>query len=130
MPHTPHSAYHAHHITPQKTLFLTGGMLLFLMALTIAAAEGMPEPFRSNTVLMNMIAVTIAIAKATLVISIFMGVKWASNLTKILCIGGFIWFLTMFSTMIDYVSRPYEPIPGWEHGQSSAFPRSAADSRE
>ncbi|MBS1708514.1 MAG: cytochrome C oxidase subunit IV family protein [Armatimonadetes bacterium] len=118
-----HSAHHGHHITPQRTLFATGFALLVLMVLTIGAANYMPEPLKHNSVFMNLLAIGIALLKAYLVVSIFMGVKYASKLTKLFAIGGFVWFLTMFATMIDYISRPYEPVPGWEKGNSTALPR-------
>ena len=123
MADVPHKAHHGHHITSQRTLFTTGVALLGLMVATIGAAVAMPEPLHSNTVFMNLLAMGIAIVKAWLVVSIFMGVKWASKVTKLFAIGGFIWFLTMFATMIDYIGRPYEPTPGWEKGNSTALPR-------
>ncbi|MBX3111074.1 MAG: hypothetical protein KF857_03620 [Fimbriimonadaceae bacterium] len=118
-----HQAHHGHHITSQRTLLTTGFALLGLMVATIVAAVAMPEPLHSNTVFMNLVAIGIAIVKAWLVVTIFMGVKWASKVSKLFAIGGFIWFLTMFATMIDYVSRPYEPTPGWENAPSTALPR-------
>ncbi len=102
--------------------------LLVLMVATIFAAQLphiLPDVglFR-NSLLMNAVAIGIAVFKAYLVVSIFMGVKFATNLTKLFAIGGFVWFFLLFVTMIDYFTRPWEPVKGWEPGQPSALPRS------
>jgi hypothetical protein len=66
---------------------------------------------------------TIAVVKAYLVISIFMGVKHTTNLAKLFAIGGFVWFLLLFAILIDYASRPWEPVKGWEPEPSTSLPR-------
>jgi len=44
--------------------------------------------------------------KATLVILIFMGVRWSSRLTWVVAASGFVWLLILFGiTMSDYLSR-------------------------
>lgn len=118
-----HSGGHSHHIIPQSTLLVTFTALMVLMVATIGAAIYMPEPIRSNSVMMNLIAMGIAVLKAYLVVSIFMGVKWATKLTKLFAIGGFVWFLTLFIALVDYASRPLEPVVGWDKGAPQALPR-------
>ena len=76
-------------------LILILGALTVLMILTIAAAR--MEVFAGlSTLTNNIIAVSIACTKAILVIAIFMGVKYSSNLVKLFAIGGFVWFLLVF----------------------------------
>lgn len=116
---------HPHHILPQRTIFLVFGALLGLMVLTIVAAFA-PGPHHASTFLMNVIALAIAVTKATLVVAYFMGVKSATRLVKIFAIGGFVWFFTLFIMMADYATRPLEPVPGWEVVPSSALPRDAS----
>jgi cytochrome c oxidase subunit 4 len=59
----------------------------------------------------NVVMLTIAFAKASLVILIFMGVRWSSRLTWVVVLSGFFWLLIMFTiTMSDYLSR------GWMVG--------------
>jgi caa(3)-type oxidase subunit IV len=118
-----HGADHGHHITSQGKLLATFGALFVLMALTIGAAQYMPEPIHSNTMLMNLIAITIAVVKATLVVAIFMGVKYTTKLVKLYAIGGFVWFGLMFITMMDYWARPWEPVKGWESYDATGLPR-------
>ncbi len=116
---------------PQSKLIATMGALTGLMLLTIFAAQ-VPYWFpafawlKDQHLLMNLIAIGIAFWKAWLVVSIFMGVKFATKLTRLFAIGGFVWFTLMFITMIDYFTRPWEPVKGWEAGNSSALPRNVA----
>ena len=60
------------------------------------------------------IALAIAVTKATLVVLFFMGVKYGTKLTMLWASVGFIWFLLMFGTLGDYVSRNWIHLPqGW-----------------
>jgi len=116
---------HSHHIIPVKTLTINLFVLMVLMILTVAAARF--EIFDSlSTFANNIIAMTIACVKAFLVISIFMAVKYSTKLTKLFAIGGFVWFLLIFGILIDYASRHWEPVKGWEADTpSSSIPRSS-----
>jgi cytochrome c oxidase subunit 4 len=59
----------------------------------------------------NVVMLAIAIAKASLVILIFMGVRWSSRLTWVVAASGFVWLLILFGiTMSDYLTR------GWMVG--------------
>ena len=102
---------HSHHVTPIKLLMITLGALLVLMVLTVFMARLVTV---TSIPLANVIAMTIAVMKAVLVIAIFMAVKYSSNLTKLFAIGGFVWLLLMGGILIDYLGRPWEPVPGWE----------------
>lgn len=110
---------HSHHIVPIKTYVLVLVVLLALMVLTIAAAQMHLE----NSYIANAIALTIAIVKATLVVAIFMGVKYSTNLTKMWAYAGFTWFLLMFVMYCDYMTRSWEPVAGWEKEAPNALPR-------
>jgi len=123
-------SHQGHHITPIWVLARTFLFLVILMVLTIAAAE-LPHQVESlsglqeNSILMNLIALTIAVVKAVLVIAIFMGVKYSSKLTKLYAIGGFVWLGLMGITLIDYYSRPWEAVVGWEPAKATALPRTS-----
>ena len=59
----------------------------------------------------NVVMLAIALVKASLVILIFMGVRWSSRLTWVVAASGFVWLLILFGiTMSDYLSR------GWMAG--------------
>ena len=64
---------------------------------------------RLNTI----VALSIAITKATLVVWFFMGVRYNTPLTKVVVVSGLVWLLIMFGlTMGDYVSRGWLGVPG------------------
>ena len=70
--------------------------------LTYAAAKVDMGPLN------NVVMLTIACTKATLVILFFMHVRWSSHLTWIVVVSGFFWLLILFSfTMGDYLSREW-----------------------
>ncbi|MEP6754523.1 MAG: cytochrome C oxidase subunit IV family protein [Chthonomonadales bacterium] len=99
---------HSHHVVSVSELFITYGALMGLMLLTIAFA------FKDFGAMNNVIAMVIALIKATLVVLFFMQVRKGSKLTMLWAAIGFIWFLLMFGIMSDYFSRAWIPVPGWE----------------
>jgi len=58
-------------------------------------------------------AITIAVAKALLVVLYFMHVRYSSRLTWIVVGAGVFWFVIMIVlTLADYLSRGWFPTPG------------------
>ena|SRR5574339_737714 len=58
----------------------------------------------------NIVMLTIACAKALLVILFFMHVRWSDRLTWVVVASGFFWLLILFSiTMSDYLTRGWIP---------------------
>jgi caa(3)-type oxidase subunit IV len=130
--------FHAdHHIQPMSLYIKTFVMLTILMAFTIAAAYaggaftgiftklGL-EPVAAakvSTYVMNAIALGIATMKAYLVVRNFMGVKFVDNVTKLYAILGFFWVNLMCIMWIDYMTRPWEDVKGWENRHPGALPR-------
>ena len=79
--------------------------LLVGTGLTVAAAFVDMGPMN------NVVMLTIACVKASLVILFFMHVRWSTRLTWVVVASGFFWLLIMFTlTMTDYFSR------GWVEG--------------
>jgi caa(3)-type oxidase subunit IV len=116
---------HEHHIVPTGTYVKTLLALVVLMALTVwIAGFNLPAigPL-SGTVVNQVVALIIAVTKATLVVTIFMGVKFGTKLIKLWACIGFIWLSLIFGILIDYSTRHYEVSPGWEKGADSALPR-------
>lgn len=65
------------------------------------------------------VMLAIAIIKATLVVLYFMHVKDGTKLTWLWASAGFIWFLILFVTIMDYFTRNWGPqamggATGWE----------------
>lgn len=118
-----HADSHGHHITPFSVYMKTFWWLIFLMALTIFTAripymfEGLhslPAGQQAGlSWLNNIVAMTIACIKATLVVLFFMGVKYSTNLTKLFAIMGFVWVTLMFIMFADYATRAWEPVQSW-----------------
>lgn len=108
-----------HHITPPSTLFGTMLLLAVLMGLTILVykVDFGHMLSRGNDALgswiNNIIALAIAMIKATFVVMIFMGVKWGTKLIKLYALLGFLFFPFLLMTFGDYMTRPWEPVQGW-----------------
>ena len=95
------------HVVPIKTYFLIFVLLLVLTGVTIRVA--FMDMGRGNTIL----ALTIAMLKALLVVLYFMHVRYSPQLTRLVVVGGFFWlFILIAITMSDYLSRGWLPFPG------------------
>lgn len=92
------------HIVSKKIYFAIFGALMIGTVLTVVAAfYDLDHIFHgANTV----VALTIAVIKATLVVLYFMHVRYGTRLTWVIVIAGFFWLAIMFAlTMSDYLSR-------------------------
>lgn len=91
-----------HHIVSPKLYLVIFLVLLALTATTTAASY--VELYVFNVV----VALAIAVLKASLVILFFMHVKYSPKLTKLTVISGlFIFFALMTLTLADYMSRAW-----------------------
>jgi len=93
------------HVAPRSMYYAVFAALVVGTILTVFVAKFDLGPFN------NIVMLTIACAKALLVVLFFMHVRWSSRLTWVVAGAGFFWLLIMFSiTMSDYMSR------GWVQG--------------
>jgi len=93
------------HIAPKSMYYMVFLALVVGTILTYLAARVDMGPLN------NIVMLTIACAKATLVVLFFMHLRWSTRLTWLVAISGFFWLLIMFSiTMSDYGTR------GWVTG--------------
>jgi cytochrome c oxidase subunit 4 len=93
------------HIVSRKIYFAIFGALMVFTALTVFAAfRDLDYVFHgANTV----VALTIAVVKATLVVLFFMHVRYSSRLTWVIVVAGLFWLGIMFVlTVSDYLTRP------------------------
>ena len=93
------------HIVSRKVYFAIFGALMVGTALTVFAAfVDLDYIFHgANTV----VALTIAVFKATLVVLYFMHVRYSSRLTWVIVVAGIFWLAIMFVfTISDYMTRP------------------------
>jgi cytochrome c oxidase subunit 4 len=95
-----------HHIVPLRIYYAVFGALLVLTAVTVYVA------FLDLGPLNTLVAVTIAVVKALLVLLFFMHVRYSSHLIWVYAGAGILWLLILFSlTLSDYFSRGWIPVP-------------------
>jgi cytochrome c oxidase subunit 4 len=88
------------HIVPRKIYFTVFGALLVLTALTVIVANF--DFGRMN----DIVAMTVAVTKMTLVLLFFMHVRYSSRLIWVIVASMFFWLLILLSlTLTDYTSR-------------------------
>ena len=98
----PDQQYHPHH--SHRPLYLKiFAVLMVLLILTLGAAT-IPLPGRLNLI----VALSIAVAKAGLIVMFFMHFKDSDTLTWLVGGGTLVWFGIMIGlTMTDYMSRDW-----------------------
>ncbi len=92
----------SHHVVPVAAYIAVFLALIVFTGITVWAAG---QDFGAyNTA----VAVGIAVAKATMVVLIFMHVKWSTKLTQLYVVAGVVFLLILIAiTMSDYISRPW-----------------------
>ena len=96
----------AGHVAPTRLYYAIFAALMVLTAITVAVA------YRDLGVMNTWVAMTIAVAKATLVILYFMHVRWSGRLIPILIAAGLLWLVILIAlTMADYDSRGWMATP-------------------
>ena len=94
------------HIVGPKIYVSVFLALMVFTALTVGAAFINMGPFNA------VVALTIAVIKAVLVILFFMHVRYSSKMVMVIIIAGFFWMGIMFVlTMSDYISRVWSSYP-------------------
>ena len=100
-----------HHVVPVRLYVAIFAALLCLTALTVGVSFvdlGGGRLHMANA----LVAITIAISKALLVVLFFMHVRWSGRLTWIFVGAGAFWLIILFTLMLgDYFTRPEFPPP-------------------
>ncbi len=95
-----------HHVMPVRTYLNVFGALLVLTVLTVVVA------FFDLGPLNVAVAVTIASAKAYVVLLYFMHVRYSNRIIWLTAAAGFVWFVLMLAlTLSDYATRGWLPYP-------------------
>ena len=117
----------AGHVVPKKIYFMVFASFLVLTALTTLAAYVDLDKFLGlTTIPMNtIVALAIAVLKASLVALFFMHVKYSSHLIRIVVLAGLFWLAILITlTMSDYRTRnlhiPNPPEP-WQASTSQPY---------
>jgi cytochrome c oxidase subunit IV len=93
-----------HHVMSVRFYVMIFLALIVGTILTVIVAKFDLGPFN------NIVMLTVACAKALLVVLYFMHVRWSSRLTMVVAASGFFWLLILFTiTMADYMSRGWMP---------------------
>lgn len=88
------------HIVSRKIYFAIFGALLVLTVVTVLVARVDLGPLN------NIVALTVAVLKATLVVLYFMHVRYSSRLTWVFVIAGLFWLgILLTLTLTDYMTR-------------------------
>ncbi len=98
------------HVMPKKLYFMVFAALIALTLTTTVVATIDLGPL--NIV----IALLIAMSKATLVVLFFMHLKWSTRLTHIVAVTALFWLAILITlTLSDYTTRQWTPNPdSWE----------------
>jgi len=88
---------------PKRTYYIVFAALMALLVITVLATH-----LRWGSRIGIVIAMAIAIVKATLVVLYFMHVKASSSLTKVFVVAAIAWLaILMGITLADYLTRPW-----------------------
>jgi cytochrome c oxidase subunit 4 len=99
----------AEHVTSRKVYFLVFGALMVLTVVTWLVAQ--VDLGWANDV----VALTIAVTKALLVLLFFMHVRYSTRMTILTATAGFFWLAILIGlTLSDYLTRHSSllPVPG------------------
>ncbi len=90
------------HVTPIRVYLLIFGALMVGTLLTVWAA------FLQLGAFNDIVAMAIAVTKATLVVLYFMHVRHSTRLTKITVVAGFLWLAILVGLLLsDYFTRGF-----------------------
>ena len=90
------------HIVPPSIYMIVGTILLVLTGVTVWAS------YLEMGVFNPIVALFIAVVKATVVVLFFMHVKYSSKLTKLTLFSGLFMFLVLIAlTLSDYTTRAW-----------------------
>ena len=99
-------AEHADHIIPRSVYFGIFAVLMALTVITVAVSYVNLGPLNI------IVAITVAVIKATLVVLYFMHVRYSSRLTWVVVGAGVFWLLILLGMLMgDYGSRGWLQAP-------------------
>jgi cytochrome c oxidase subunit 4 len=99
---------------PVITYFIIFGVLMGLLVLTVVVYSfDLNAKWHLN--FMNIsVAMFIAVIKAALVVLFFMNVRGGTKLIWLWAALGFIWLPLMAGVFMDYLTRPWMNVHGWQ----------------
>ena len=95
----------ADHVVPPRVYFAVFAVLLVMTATTTAVSYVDLGPWST------VVALGIAVFKATLVVLFFMHIKYTGRLMQIVIGGGILWLVILLAlTLSDFLTRPWVPV--------------------
>lgn len=95
------------HVSSKLTYFAIFAALMVLTTLTVWVA------FYDLGAFSDVVALGIAVTKATLVVLFFMHVRYSTRLTKLVVGSGIFWLFILFAfALADYWTRGWLGVPG------------------
>ena len=95
-----------HIVTKRQYAYVFGILMVLTLATTVI---GLVDLGRLNVV----VALLIAVIKASLVVLFFMHIYWGSKLNRLVVVSGIAWLgLLLWLTLTDFMSRGWLPFPG------------------
>ena len=92
----------AEHIVPKRTYYVIFGLLMLCTYITVQVA------FLDLGALNTVVALGVAVFKATIVVLFFMHVKYSTRLTWLVVIGSIFWLAILLAlTLGDYLTRTW-----------------------
>jgi cytochrome c oxidase subunit IV len=90
------------HVVPKSTYYLIFGALMVCTAITVGVA------FIDLGAMNTVVALSVAVFKATLVVLYFMHVKYSPRLTSLVIAGSLFWLgILLVVTLGDYLTRSW-----------------------
>ncbi len=97
-----------HHVVPVRTYVAVFLALIVLTFTTVAISKLELGEFNF------IVAITIAVIKASLVVWFFMHLSQSSSMTRLIAGAGFFWMAILIVFVLsDYFSRPWQPGLRW-----------------
>jgi cytochrome c oxidase subunit IV len=94
------------HIVSRGIYYAVFAALIVMTTITVLVARIDLGPMNA------VVALAIAVFKATLVVLFFMHVRYSSRLTRVVVASGVLWLVIMIAFMMsDYLTRPGWPTP-------------------
>ena len=102
------------HHPPASLYYIVYLILMGLLVLTVGLYYVDLQRFIPIPGINLIVALMVAVVKAALVVLFFMNVKNSSKLTWLWAGIGFAWLFLMGGIIMDYVSRSWNEVPGWQ----------------
>lgn len=101
------------HVEPVRTYVLVFLGLMVFTAVTVLAAAFDLGAATGMTFMNDVLAMAIALTKASLVVWFFMHVRHSTPLTKLVVVGALLWLAFLIAlTLADYDTRGLLGVPG------------------